>query len=1474
SDGTEIRSVKGFKNSSKKFKLQFNFSTANASKSPLLDEIDFKARKDSTITWSKHKSVQNFFNEQYGTYKVDYGARDYGGNVEDTTLEESNFTVRDIVLKADHTKKKNPGENLKITGNATLVKGDGNGGKSKSDFTGKLNVLLNDTIRGKNSVNESILFKSVSTGSSGEVRVNGSLSPANTQVTFYGDYSGTDETLVWNSSTDWDSYQSRTGTSHSLKIDSALSNKSLTLGYPSQDLGGSALESYYAMDDNSAPLDDSMKKRSFEKVGTPEFGKKGILSTEAVKLSGSDGFNATSPFTKKGSFTINAWVKPESIPSSSGHLGTGTGDPYTVLAIKDKLTLQIVKGGNVYAEANVSGQNYSVKTTSGNVKADEWTMISLVYNTGDDSFAVSTGQGGDSASTTITTTPDLTSKKAFIGYRSDIDSNGFKGKIDELRIYSRDAIPFNLRNLAGDKSEQQKIITGKKSFSETVKTGSLVLEADIEKKGQPVRVTVRSNAGGTSDTIQLQDGSKRYQITGSMADAQKYSLKVEMDSNVTNTAKIKQLKLVRRYATENPEIDLDGDTNPEANFTGRILEGEKKTVDLENLSTGINNVNFSSKNGIYDARINYTEKLAENNYDQVDLNSTGDFSTNFTVPKFSGKTVIDYYTTNERGIQGITNTTLTSSLLFNNESVEDLENGDRTVDPKNLFQVNASLNPHKNDIERMWAVIATPGGNSYERNFSKYSQNWRFKENTSEIFDKEGNYTADLHVRDTEGLRELESPMISFNVTNGTISASPVDATVGLNREFTVNGTVRQNLSGQRVNASVNITLPYTGETKIVDTNSSGEYSVTLQSPSQTGNYTVKVNSEDEDNITASNSTKIQIKDTTSISLGVPDVVPATNVGTEEGQNKTFTVNITNTGDTDARNIKVFSINLPTVNGGKWISLNHTFNVSSGEKKQATGEVWIKAGAPFGTYDSMSIVAKFNESDGTTTNSTVGYSIEVKPNKRPLWQNNKSVTRNEGFSGSLLNSSNELELKNTGTSTANGVTWNLSDSRIKSWTKIYKPRQNPGDRLSKSNLGSGEKLNLFNMTVDIPNGTAPGNYSVLLESDSDDPTATNDANLTVEVPNKPTFNLTFKPTKKDVKIPSGEINMSNPIQMGTMATGTTAERLFNITLNNNGNRDLEWTANREQSGERRIYFNKSDVGTAEVGTEVRESDIGLKNQQNYTYKVPDKIMPVYYKVASTASAETYRANVTITCRYPIGDTNLCDYPNFNGKSKFIKRNGKIILPLNGTVEDPKAEFTDLGVKPSTTGVEDPVTVSATVEDNKQTYLTENDPINASIKKNINDTMVIVKKTNLDIKFGGKVDFNFKPTKEFDEGTSDNQEPDYYCVSFTVEDSSGQKTTSKCTDFKVKESASPDISRDSTSITLENVTATSGDSEYITGKVKGGNVKARNLNISFSTDAPSKFSFSNSKLETGDLAPGKNASFNVTMNSVENIDPLK
>jgi len=1471
SQGSQIRSVSGLENNSDTFRLNLSFQTSNASRSPVLSRIDLKARKDPKIKWSSSRPVQEFLEGQYGLYKADYGASDYASNFEDTELEESSFKVRDIEVEPGHREKVEPGDTFNVTGNVSIITGDGNGGRSIQDYTGNISLLYEDVVKGKNRINESINLENIGTGDQANIPVNGSQTPQNAEVTFYGQYSGVDEQSIWSNATDWDAFQSRTGTDHSNKRDSDVTNRTLSLGYPNSDLkeNSSNLNHYYAMDDSSGPLSDSAGDQGLQTVGSPQLGQEGILNTDSIGFSGTDGFKSSSPiFSSTGSFSINAWVRPHSLPSSSGHLGSGSGDPYTILAVEDSLTVQIVEGGNVYAETNISGTTSNVSTDSGNIDVGKWNMVTLVYDSVDGSLEISTGQGGDFNQITLGADPDLTTGNAYIGYRPDIGGNGFRGDIDELRIYGRTANPFNLRNRAGDKNEQQELTTGLKSFSETVRTESLVLEAETDTMNQSAEVKVISSEGGDSDPIPLDEDQTRYEITGSMLDSQDFRLNVQMESNVTDAPIIEKLRLVRRYATEDPGLDIDGDGEQEANYSGRITPGNSQTKKLDNLSTGTNKASFQTENGKFNAKINYTEVLVENTEPEVPVDENGTFETTFTAPDFSGESNIEYFVTNNNGIQGLNETSVTTSLKFSSSNITDLANGDKTVDPEDRFQINTTLESHGNPIERMWAYIQTPEGNTYERDLNK-QEVWKLQENISEIYDAEGEYSFELNAKDSQGLRELNSPELKLQVTNGSVSAIKSDQTVGLGREFELNGTVRQSLSDERVNASVEVKLEETGETDLVSTDESGFYSTSLNAPENTGSFEVNINSTDEDGIRARNTTVVEVEDSTDIEVSVPqNDIPVQGVTLNNGLNKTVPINVTNTGNTEVRGLKVFGEELPKANetdkiledrGGRdWRTVKQYYNISAGETREVDAVIDVSEASTQADYN-LNISTEFNTSGGFNKRSSDPVTLSVTLSKLPLFQQNLSLTYEDGFSGNFISPDGaaNLTIENEGTGTATGIGWTVSSDRFnKSWIDgFFRAKDGGYDR------GTGDTVSIFEMNGQIPEGTPPGNYSTLLKSYSDDADETNSANITVEVKDSPKWDPDLRALDEEVQIPD-EINASNPVKLGTLELDS-REDLFELTLENTGNRELSWDVESQisQGDDDNLFFsNESKV--PDHGSESYSSTID--SFSDYEYQISSPPATVGYTTEyATDIPSNYSANISIECTAP----SECSPQQIN-------------IPVEGTVKDPAPTFSNIEI-PEITGNGNNITINGTVSDNAGTTNTEGlKQMNITITKYLDNV-------EKEIRVGND-DFNIQsPQGDF----SDEIKPDKlgrdlpsndhtYGVRFEAVDENGNRRTSDEYNFTVRDRANIQLDMEQDSVELDDVTANSGDTKTLTGNVMGGRVDVEDVSLTLSIDETDpraadvdkiNFSDRDTFINIGDVSARENKTFDAEIVAAANTE---
>jgi hypothetical protein len=1466
SNGTEIRSVFGFGNFSDRFKLNISLQTDNVSESPILSRIDFKARKDDKITWSSSRNIENFFDGLYGEYNVSYTAEDFGENKEDS-LENTSFSVRDIEIEPDHKKKADPGEQVEITGNATVVKGDGTGNKRFEDFQGDLNILFGDKVQGQNQIDESLKFTELSGGTTRKVPVNGTESPRNAEITFFGKYEGIDETRSWNNASDWDQLSGRNGMTHSRKVDSSLGNETLTLGYSSKEVLGESLKNYYSMDDSQYPLSDSKSSENLDAINQPSLEETGILSTPAVAFNGSNGFKRDNLMGSNSEFTINLWIKPESIPDSQSKR-------QTLFSIKEKLKLEITED----AALRVESSKGTFSTDPDYINPEKWQMITLRQSP--DTIGVSKNRKSFTG-IDIGSAPDYSGKNAYIA--TDSSNNGFKGTIDELRIYSETVDNSLLKILDGeldlppDSTFQQYIETETKRFSEQIKPGSLVLEADVETNGQRASVQV-TDGSSTTERIRLENDQVRYQIPDqTLSENKDYGLRIEMDSNITHAPKVNELKLIRRFATENPEVDIDGDGSPEAEYTqSRILPGESQTVTLNNLTTGVNTASFDTQNGEFDARINYTEVLRNNTGAAVNVNSSGEFSTTLTVPQKSGSSEITYYTTNDNGIQGLNATTLKSSLKFTSENISDLTNGDKVVDPKDIIQLNATIAPTSNPIDTMWAEIETQQGPNITRelNNETYSGGvWNFTENVSnEIYDGDGEYTAKLNVNDTSGLEELSSPQLSFNVTNGTVSAEKTEETVGLGREFNLSGVVRQNLTSERQNATVNITFEVTGFSKTLSTDESGFYEQRIVAPDLPGSFPIRVESVDEDGITARNTTYIDVEDSTSLNTEIlQDPVQITGLTFDNNKIVDVPIEINNTGNTDIKNLEVYAEDLPTTSNSDlvesagatdWKSINHTYNLSSGSVKEVVATVNASKASRSNDYP-INISTTYTTTGGAIKGTKDEVVMDVTSNAVVKIEGEPEANYEDGYNGNFIQPDDyaNANLTNIGTARADQITWSIKNPRFNEWVNNTYIARDTERQIFPGGIREIEEIN-----GEIPEGTPPGNYTTLLNA-SGEAGEFQPSNLTVKVEDTPKWNISISSNKSDVSAPSNllEANPENPLQLGTIEFGSTGN-LTSVELINEGNRNLTfetYTRIGKEDDEANVFYqNISNYNDGDWNQETFYSDI--EPIESYKYDIDSPQFMLGYQTLSPGVTEgIYKANLTIKCTAE-SQGNQC-----NPK--------KAEIPMNATIKT---------TPPSVESFETPETVGTGSTKTIKGDLSDSQGVN-KVEIKITKYLDSGKRTNtktINFENTGVTSYEYSGDVNFDKPASEDTGTDKFGLQIIATDVNGKEGYSVEKNVTVKDRGSVNFQLDDEELVLKGVNAQSGDKVYMTGNVTNGNVTLEDVEISAEVsgtglvgntsqlDVVSVNGSDGTGLSLGDLSPGETESFNFTLDSVPDIDP--
>ncbi|PSG99792.1 MAG: hypothetical protein BRC28_02860 [Nanohaloarchaea archaeon SW_4_43_9] len=1416
-------------------------------------EIELKNQSllDGKIKWSSEKAISDFFSTQYGNYSLNYRAYDQNGNEEDTDKEDSFFVNRNLTISPVHERKIKDSEQLNITGTSLLTVGDGTGNPSEQNFEGSLNILY------YNHSQEADFFSNI-TDSTETVDVGGNKTPRgwsgkDPTVTFIGRFFGIEESNRWNNETDWDSHRSQTGLVHQDIQDSIRSADRITLGYR-KDNTGLGLENYYSLDSGSDPLIDSMSSEDLKSHGSVNLSFPGIASSTAAGFNGGV-LNKSEQVVSGGesSFTTNIWLKPEEIPSEPDNV-QNDGDPAVVLDSPGILDIQLVENDELYVNLNTTDGNYSLETQSDTIDTGTWQMITVKY-TGSELELFKDGSSitSTSASGSIGAKGSPTS----IGRDTDQKSDYYNGSIDELRIYGSSLSENNISKIYNYTKEGEQT-TGKKVFSEKVKPGSLVLNSvDADINGQKINLRLKSDTDGdedfeeTSDTLELENGKSNYSISGLTGETSELAVKIEMEGNITHSPVLKSFNISRKLSTKNPGLDIDGGED-EANVSGRLIEGEKKTRKLPELSSGPNILNLSADKGRFDLRLNYTEIYTNITKQDVDVKN-GNFSTNFTLPEGAREREITYYTTTENGIFGINNTFATTQIEFVNTGIEDKRTGDLFVDVNGSFEASASLGKTFNPIKFVRADIAAQS-NTKKFNLSESGGGYSSIIPISEITNETGNYTVSFKAKDTKGIREGFSPEKELKIRNGSITINQSKETLGLERTFTVNGTVSHNSTDDAYNATVNVSIPKNNYVNVTETNSSGFYSVELLSPSETGNYTIVVESNDTRGVVEEGGAQIS----------VPDKVAASGVHLGSGKNKTYELNITNTGDADILDLKIFHKNLPTVDDARliedegatdWNSINRTYDIPAGQTVTVEGEIWIKEASKASNFTNVVSAYVFNTSTGERrTGETDIPRVVVKANQRPLWQENNSITASEGFNGNLLPPDGAVNntIFNQGSGTASNVTWKIWDDRFKAWTTGFFPEQDPSDRFGKTDLSPGGFLELRQYNVDIPEGTPAGNYTTELESKSDDQDFNNNATVTVEIPSEPTYNLELTGIKDDVEIPEGEISKSNPIDVGELDTGGSGE-MFEVKLENTGNEDLEWTLkSNENTGDTKDRF------TLE-GSDIKTLNSDITENENYTYNRPSKSLKTEFSINSDATKENYTANISIECSTPRSGSKKCE-------------DQLVELPVKAEIKDPFPYFENLSAEPSLQAFGKDIELKAEVFDNNQDYIWNEKPVNFTVIKDLNNT---AENETLDANLE-EIPSSFNQSFTANESLSSG--PDWYGVRVEAKDSGGQKNISKQVEFKIIKKVSLEADPgEQGSITFDNVTSESGQTKRITGSIEGGDVTAENVNLSIKTDDPGSFDIGESVgdgfKEYGGIGPNETVEFNETLTANSGTDPV-
>lgn len=313
----------------------------------------------------------------------------------------------------------------------------------------------------------------------------------------------TDETVTWETATDWDNAVDENGVRHETNADADFpaSADVIEMGYPTDDeTGAASLELYVPGDENSGSTlnDISGNARDGSASGaTP--GSGGAWGSDAWSYDGSDDFAGFGdlPFSFSA-FTVFAWMNL----SSRAQYGKIITDGHH----NESWSLNSQLGGDGDPSFQIANGN-TVKWTAFS-HMNTWVSIAGVY---DGTTMYIYGNGSEQNSTTSSGPPSTTNPLRFMYDDKSDELTG--GLLEEVRIYSTGLSATQVSNLH-DAGTSSYLETATKSFSSATKPDLQNLSYNLN--GETITLDVIGSPSGTSETVsQTLDGATSYDLTWS-----------------------------------------------------------------------------------------------------------------------------------------------------------------------------------------------------------------------------------------------------------------------------------------------------------------------------------------------------------------------------------------------------------------------------------------------------------------------------------------------------------------------------------------------------------------------------------------------------------------------------------------------------------------------------------------------------------------------------------------------------------------------------------------------------------------------------------------------------------------------------------------------------------------------------------------------------------------------------------------------
>lgn len=258
---------------------------------------------------------------------------------------------------------------------------------------------------------------------------------------------------TWSTSTDWDAAQSETGVHHEqpAATDWAAADV-VEKGYPTTDEGGSALEAYWPMDEDSGTTVNDVTGNGHDGTATSGLtaNATGVLGTTAFQFPGTSGevvnLGTFSAIEGVGALTISAWVLMDTTS------GNNSDDQKAIYGYGDDFSNTIWLSHRGPGHASPNDFSFRVETGGDRAMAEfgdytatgTWFHVAGVFNGGGtpvaelyvDGSSVASDTNNTSTEPSATPSTSTTTDHALgdLLFRDDWE---WPGKIEDVRVYTR-----------------------------------------------------------------------------------------------------------------------------------------------------------------------------------------------------------------------------------------------------------------------------------------------------------------------------------------------------------------------------------------------------------------------------------------------------------------------------------------------------------------------------------------------------------------------------------------------------------------------------------------------------------------------------------------------------------------------------------------------------------------------------------------------------------------------------------------------------------------------------------------------------------------------------------------------------------------------------------------------------------------------------------------------------------------------------